>query len=705
MDLDNLEVSELKLNRRQRKSLHKHLKKIDPDHMEQYETELFKMLDGANVEVSSISPSDWTELNRMMTADVSPIPGMFSYGNSPYTKEIVDCLKPDHPSHTIAVMKGAQIGFSTGVIEAGIGWIISQNPGNVLFLVGHEDLVKDAMKKIDRMIDNSGIRHFIRSAKKGLRNNKSGDTDTMKEYPDGYLKLGIANHKYLRNISMQFGFIDDFESMKSESKESGSTQELIEQRFAAFAKKKKIFYISTPELKATSNIEPVYLMGDQRKWHVKAPCCGNLIPFEWTVESSCNPGEMAGITWETDEDGSLIAESVGYTCQKCGGFFDDSNKTEIVKTGKWIATAKPSEPGYYSYHISALYAPPYMDGWTKYVRQYMRANPKDEPRNQAKWKSFVNLVLGQTYEETGTSISASDLQENTRPYEPFTIPEKLSIEDGNGRICMLTLGSDLNGTVHNDAKGYVDDARLDWEIIAHAETGATYSVAHGSIGTFINQDKKSSKREKYSYQHGVPNSVWPHFQKILTDNYFRDSDGSPIRIFISGLDVGHASDYAWQFINNAPDVFIVGLKGDPTKNVKPFQDLKTFRASASNPKSLFLVESNKTKDILAEQMKLRWDPAYSVGQPSGYMNFPQPTGGMYDYKSFFSHFEAEHKIIDKKGNFVWQKKNTNKQNHLFDCRLYGMVVRDIMLDKIFKETGTKNGVWGDYVDMIFPDRV
>jgi len=131
MDLDNLEVSELKLNRRQRKSLHKHLKKIDPDHMEQYETELFKMLDGANVEVSSISPSDWTELNRMMTADVSPIPGMFSYGNSPYTKEIVDCLKPDHPSHTIAVMKGAQIGFSTGVIEAGIGRSISQKTGNV----------------------------------------------------------------------------------------------------------------------------------------------------------------------------------------------------------------------------------------------------------------------------------------------------------------------------------------------------------------------------------------------------------------------------------------------------------------------------------------------------------------------------------------------------------------------------------------------
>jgi phage terminase large subunit GpA-like protein len=379
-----------------------------------YDNEISKLLDAANVSISSIKPSEWCEANRMMTSDVSPIPGMFRYGNSPYTREIVDCLSNDHPSRTIAIMKGAQIGFSTGVIEAGIGWIVSQNPGNILFLVGHEDLISDAMNKVDRMIDSSGIRHFIRSNSNRAKNNKSGDTDQRKDYPGGYLKLGIANHKYLRNISMQYGFIDDFESMRSSTKESGSTQEMIEQRFAAYAKKMKLFYISTPELKATSNIHPVYLKGDQRKWHVPCPCCGEFIVLEWQIKIENTNDKFGGITYELNEDNELIPESVGYTCQKCMGFFDESVKTEIIKLGKYIPTAKAVDPTFISFHISALYGSSFMYGWTKYVRQYLEACPPNKARNEKKWQTFQNLVLGEPYEPTGISIKANQLQQNCR---------------------------------------------------------------------------------------------------------------------------------------------------------------------------------------------------------------------------------------------------------------------------------------------------
>ncbi|HEV8512296.1 MAG TPA: phage terminase large subunit family protein, partial [Cyclobacteriaceae bacterium] len=60
-------------------------------------------------------------------------------------REVVDCLSPSHPARIVAVMKGAQVGFSTGVIENGIGWIISQNPGNILFMSGHELLAEESM--------------------------------------------------------------------------------------------------------------------------------------------------------------------------------------------------------------------------------------------------------------------------------------------------------------------------------------------------------------------------------------------------------------------------------------------------------------------------------------------------------------------------------------------------------------------------------
>lgn len=658
-----------------------------------YKKDLLKLIDFAKVELSELLPSEWAELNRYLTQDTSSVPGLFSFDNSPYTREILDCLSESHPSKIIAVMKAAQIGFSTSVIENGIGWIIANNPGNILFLVGHEDLVKDAVKKIDTMLDNSGLRKMIKSSSQRVRNVKSGDTDTLKEFPNGQLKLGIANHKMLRNISVMYGFIDDYESMRSDSKQSGSTAELIEQRFAAFKKKMKLFYISTPELKETSNIEPVYLNGDQRKYHIPCPCCGTYISIEWETTSKINKNEKAGITWEVNHEGELLAESVGYTCQECGGFFNDDNKTELIQLGKWFPTAKSIKPGYYSYHISALYAPVFMYGWEDYVRKYLECYNSDGNRDENKYKTFVNLVLGLPYEQTGESIKANDLMKNIRNYEIGTIPEKQSIRDGNGKIVMITCGSDLNGKE--------DDARLDYEIVAHSENGSTYSICHGSIGTFIPREKEKTNRKKYTYRFGEENSVWDVFKELLEGKFRNDNTGKNFKIFMTGLDTGYMENYAMQFLNtNRNNLSIIGLKGDDDlKFVSLYVDSKTYRRSKENP-NLYMVATNYTKDVLARDMKLEFDSNIHKTQPKGFMNFPKPKNGFYEYENFFSHFEAEHKIIDDKNKFRWVKKTNKHQNHLFDCRLYAMVTRDIFVDSLLRSLKIQNGDWQDYINIV-----
>lgn len=649
------------------------------------------ILNGARVQISNIKPSDWVEQNRYMTPDVSPIPGMFSYDNSPYAREIIDCLSPENPARRIAIMKGAQIGLSTGVIEGGIGWIISQNPGNILFLVGHEDLVKDAGNKVDRMIDNTGIRHLIKSTSLRARNTKSGDTDGLKEFPSGYLKMGIANHKSLRNISMQYGFIDDYESMKGDTKQSGSTQEMVEARFTAYAKKMKLFFISTPELEESSNIEPVYLLGDQRKYHIPCPCCNEYILLEWSIQNELNESQSAGITWLVDDNNELIEDSVGYTCYKCGNFFDDRDKNKLIRAGKWIPTAKPSQPGFVSFHISSLYAPTYMFSWSDYVRKYLEANPIGGQRNESKHKTFLNVVLGKTYKQVAQTIKASTLQENIRSYDIGVVPEKLSIADGNGKIVLITLGSDMNGTE--------DDARLDYEVVAFSESGATYSIEHGSIGTFIPKDSGRIDREKFTYKKGAKNSVWPILKQVVEKKYKTDT-GREMQIFVSGLDCGYLPNHAYEFLDTTNN-YIVGLKGKGENKYQNIEvDLKTFRRSRERPNNLFLVETNHTKDLLASYMSLQWNPDWQENQPANFMNFPTPSGGYYLLKNYFSHFEAEEKRIDKNGNFIWEKKSSAHQNHLFDCRLYAYVVRDILLERIFSELKIKNGTWKHYVDII-----
>lgn len=657
-----------------------------------YKQAIYNLLKSANIEISTIKPSEWAEQNRKMSSDLTAVEGYFDYYNSPYSREIIDCLAHDMAVDTIAVIKGAQIGFSAGVIENGIGYIISQAPGNTLLLVGHESNMKDSLNKIEQVIDGSGIRHLIASNVKRARNVKSGDTDKRKDFNGGYLKLDITNHKSLRNMTMMYGFIDDFEAMKSSTEEAGSTVKMIEQRFAAMSKKKKLFFISTPELKEGSNIEPEFLKGDQRLYHIPCPCCNQKIILEWEIQSEKVPDKMAGMTWELDEKNKLIPESIGYTCYKCDGFFDDSDKMEWLNAGEWIPTAEPSRPGYRSYRISALYAPVFMDGWNKYVRDYIECSPIGSDRTDAQeqaYKSFVNLVLGQTYEFIGKPLSANKLQKNTRKYEVGTLPEKLSIADGNGKIIMAICAVDLNGVE--------DDARIDYEIVAYSESGATYSINEGTIGTFKRRDQRNQNREKWTYKHGVNRSVWTVLEQIITTRIPKDTKGS-LKIMATGLDTGHLQNLAFQFADNSNGK-VFCLRGSPTQIYNDNGDYATYKRSKESGRgNLFLVETNHTKDLLSADMDLNWSPEFQTRQPFGFMNFPTPSKGKYTFNSFFSHFEAETRIMDKNGRFVWKRINEN--NHKWDCRLYANVVRDIILDHFLKVLKKPNGVWKDFCDAI-----
>ena len=189
-----------------------------------------------------------------------PFPGPFSYNRTPYCREIIDRFANDNPMKWLAIMKGAQIGLSAGVLIPCLLWMIKNDPSNSYFLVGSPDLIEKATEKLDIGIDNAGLRPYIKPQVQRKRAQKSGDTNTKKEFAGGYIHIGSANnHKDIRDVSLKYGLFDDFESVKSKSKESGSTRKLLEQRFAAYEDSHKICYCSTPELDESSNIKEAYL--------------------------------------------------------------------------------------------------------------------------------------------------------------------------------------------------------------------------------------------------------------------------------------------------------------------------------------------------------------------------------------------------------------------------------------------------------------
>lgn len=694
------------------------------------------MLDACHLPISDITPSHWYEQNMTMP-EGSAFPGAFNYNITPYWREVVDCFDKNHPAKTISIMGGAQIGKSAGVLMPLIGYSIKNNPGRMLFLTGHSDLSDEAMDNIDFMLLNTGLSPIVGTQVIRKKNNRSGDTLKVKEFPGGHLRMGsVTNDNLLRQRDVMIIIVDDFDAAKRSSKSAGSKKVLVEQRQAMFEHKRKTCYVSSPQIKGDSNIHEVFLLGDQRYYHVPCPNCGTMIILQWSTpfigqtnpnshplkavpavenQSADSPlgagGEGAGIYYQVNSVNQVIPSSVGYVCQHCAGFFNESHKYEMNLNGRWTPTAQPVEQNHYSYQLSSLYGPPGAFNWVKYAQVHANANPSGQAQKLSEQQSFENIVLGLPYEIPAEAPQGNQLQNNCRNYSPGTVPETLSIRDGNGAILLLTCAADLNGTE--------DDARLDYEVLAWSSTGASYSITHGSIGTFIPMEgskKYKADREHFTYRHGAHNSVWPLFDQVLNTVFNFDTQrtggGGPrrMKVALTALDTGHYTTNAYAYIDKT-NHNVVGVKGDKDNQYRKYGiDTPKFHPAKERNK-LFILESNQIKDELASHMQLKWDPGNQLTQPHYFMNYPQPQDGLYLYPTFFKHYEAEERQTEiKDGQGIasrWQKKASNLQNHFWDVRCYNIAARDIFTYLMFKELKQPDPhrrTWPDYAALINPSK-
>lgn len=639
-------------------------------------------------------PSEWVEKNIFLTRDVSRFSGFFKYSVSPYTREVIDRLSPADPTRAVAIMKCAQSGFTQGVIIPGICYIIAENPDSILFMAGDKELARNSIRtRFDPVIQASGLSHLIRPNVVKKKNQRTGDTDYSKEYAGGNMIVeGTQNADKMRQFSVKTVFADDWEAAPRNDPKEGSVRKLIEGRQTSFGNLAKTFYVSTPAIAQTSNIEPVFLLGDQRKWNWLCPECNEYIPIEWRTPmiDSVENTDYGGIIYKLDAKNRLIKESVFYRCQSCGHSISENLKYELNLTGKWIPTVEPKMEFYVSYLLNALVIPPGFITWVDLVREWIEACPVGEKVDVNKLKTFMNIRLGQTWHEIGETPKVHQLMQNTREYKPGIVPDITCVEDSNKIIVMLTLACDLNGIMQQG----LEDVRLDWELVAHAATGVTYSVDQGSIGTFKRARDKSkaermrdSERERWTYMHGVKNSVWPEFQKLIEKQWDCES-GEKMSAILTVIDTGFFTRLSKDFIDTFEfsNYMVIGVKGTTELNHRGInKDTARVRKSREGH-NLYIVEVNQIKDELSSYMKLRM--GMDGYQPDGFMNFPQPEKGKYTMRDYFIHYEGEKRLeVLKDGNvigFNWEKKNSQSLNHFWDVRIYNYAAVDIYLDLLRK---------------------
>ena len=345
--------------------------------------------------------AEWADTYRILSGRAAAEAGKYRTSRTPYMREIMESLSPSSPIERVVFMKAAQ----TGATEAGnnfIGFIIHQAPGPILAVQPTVELAKrNSQQRIDPLIEDSAeLRKIVAPA----RSRDSGNTVLAKRFPGGQLVLTGANSATgLRSMPARYVFLDEVDAYPGDVDGEGDPIALAEARTATFGHRKKLFLVSTPTIKGLSRIEREYEASDQRRYFVPCPHCGEM---QWL--------QFERLRWEKTRP-----ETAHYLCNACEAPITEAAKTEMLAKGEWRATAEGSNPRTRGYHLSGLYSPVGWTSWAGIARSWDEAQ-----HNDAALKTAKNVLLGETWMESGEAPDWQRLYDRREQWKVGTVPEK-----------------------------------------------------------------------------------------------------------------------------------------------------------------------------------------------------------------------------------------------------------------------------------------
>jgi phage terminase large subunit GpA-like protein len=326
-----------------------------------------------------LTVSQWADEHRMLSSKASAEPGRWDTARTPYLREIMDTLSATHPCQRVVYMKGAQVG-GTECGNNWIGYVIHHAPSPTLVVQPTVEVAKRFSKqRIAPMIEATPA---LRERVAEVRSRDSGNTTFMKEFEGGQLIMTGANSGAgLRSMPIRNLFMDEVDEYPGDVDGQGDPVALAEKRATTFGRR-KVLLVSTPTIKGLSRIEREYLASDQRRFFVPCPECGHCDWMRWE-----------NIRWTEGDPGSARL-----ACTGCGTLLEERHKPEMLGRGEWRPTAA-GDGRTAGFHLSSLYSPLGWKSWVQCVAEFLQA--KDDP---SRLKTWVNTVLGETWEERGDSV-------------------------------------------------------------------------------------------------------------------------------------------------------------------------------------------------------------------------------------------------------------------------------------------------------------
>ena len=612
-----------------------------------------KQIDNIFAVVSALIPnntlmsvSEWAESNRYLDSKASGRSGLFEFDNAPYCKEIADRFSKNDPTQEIAIMKGVQLGLTTSVIENVIGYSIDIDPCPMMFVFPNKDQAEEYKKiKIDGLIDNSDLREKITAETDNRNTRRTGDTASLLEFKGGFLKFVSANNpKELRSTHIKKALLDELDGYPDKIKEEGDPVQIVSSRTDAYSELgRKICYNSTPALKHNSKIYAYYLKGDQRKFFVPCPKCGEMQELVFyksdgglyddskAIINGKNKTKPYGIMFNAEECKEGNYKSVRYRCKHCGEEFEDHYKKSIEKKGKWRPTANSKVPYFVSYHISALYS--LTRPWWRIVQRFIEAG-----KNPEKLQVFYNLDLGLPFEERTGGVEYQQVHRlRVETDERNVVPKE---------ALFMTCAADVQRN------------RIEAEIKAYGDRYRCWGIDH---------------RVFYGDTLNIYDPCWQQFRAIK-DEVFTDNRRIDIQLVDSGD--GETQSAVYDFCETFGEGVILPLKGlrvtERTREKLKIADLKEYKYI-----SLVEIYVDLYKNLLARYFAQ--EERFDEGDyPDGWHTFANSYSDEY-----FRQLTTEQRVkaITPAGGVKIQWVQHGR-NEAFDLNVYNLAAADLYIKNI-----------------------
>lgn len=579
--------------------------------------------------------SQWAEKYAVLSRETSAQTGRFHA--FPYQIGIMDAIT-DPTVEMVTVQKSARVGY-TKILDHVAGYYIHQDPSPILVVQPRvEDAEDYSVTEIEPMLrDTPVLAEIVGDPKKKDARQKINKRIFRNGASISF--VGANSPGGFRRITariVKFDEVDGYPVMGA-GKE-GDQIKLGIKRTESFWNR-KIILGSTPTVKGESRIEKSYANSDQRKYYVPCPHCGEYQVLEWG-----GPDTPYGMKWDKDENGVGLPDSVFYACKVTGCVIREADKEDMVERGEWRAT-KPFK-GHAGFHIWAAYSLFVNASWRNLVAEWLEV--KDDPLMR---QTFVNLVLGETYEDRGDRALQEDRLAARCEVWGAEVP------DG---VAVVTVGVDTQGD------------RFECEV----------------VGWGLNEESWSIDFEVIQGDLETPDP-WNRLDAYLRRIWFR-ADGRGFEVMAVCHDSGgHHTQKVYEFAKARLGRRVWAVKGESAVGGKRSPVWPTKTPSRRNKSSFrpVILGVNAAKDSVRSRLHL-------VEPGAGYMHFPVSRDINY-----FAQLTAERSVRKTSGGQhyrVWELPN-GRANEALDCRVYayaalcGLMHMGLKLNKRAKEVNASIG--------------